>query len=95
MSQGKENSSSLLSKISKMVVRKPGVTRSGRPSTSRYAVDEGARVGRGGGCGGGRGGGRDGVGAEAAADAWRSGSPQGGPGAYERGGESPHCSYGR
>ena len=48
MSQGKENSSSLISKISKMMVRKPGVTRSGRPSTSRYAVDEGARGGRGG-----------------------------------------------
>ena len=52
MSQGKENSSSLISKIRKMTVRKPGVTRSGRPSTSRYAVDEGARVGRGGGRGG-------------------------------------------
>ena len=52
MSQGKENSSSLISKISKMMVRKPGVTRSGRPSTSRYTVAEGARVGRGGGRGG-------------------------------------------
>ena len=59
MSQGKENPASLQSKIRQMKVQKPGVTRSGRPSTSRYAVDEGARVGRGGGRGG-RGGGRAG-----------------------------------
>ena len=50
MSQGKESAATLLSTLK---AQKSNLTRSGRPTTSRYAADEGARVGRGGGRGGG------------------------------------------
>ena len=50
MSQGKESAATLLSTLK---AQKSNLTRSGRPTTSRYAADEGAQVGRGGGRGGG------------------------------------------
>ena len=71
MSQGKESAATL---VSTLKAQKSNLTRSGRPTTSRYAADEGARVERGGGRGGrqggGRGGGRGGGDAEAAEVSW-------------------------